>query len=367
MLQNVKRRPTTGTAPKGAAGPRAKGSGGVFPVRPGVWRVDIELPRDTVTGKRRRISRNIEGTRNEAEVALSRLRVADREKRLPTGGTSARSVRAALDLYITAAETGQLELAPRTIVTTRSAANTMCSVLLLGDRPFGRLTLSRLTWQDIEQMYSMMRSQGLSVDWVRRSATVLSRTLEFARKRGLIDSNPAKDATRPRSTRSKPHSPTAAEVRSTLDFVRSQDAEFADAVTVLVSTGMRKGELLGLQWENFDAGNAELHVESAITDAGSGRGILRKPTKRSDWRDVPLTAQALAAIHRQHERARERGAMIESTDYVFSNPLDSSLPYRPDTFSDRWLAELDPVCWTRGFVRFRVVGVGASGQCTRLG
>ena len=97
----------------------------MFPVRPGVWRVDIELPRDKVTGKRRRISRNVEGTRNEAEVALSRLRVADREKRLPSGGTSARSVRAALDLYLAAAETGQIELAPRTVVTTRSAASTM--------------------------------------------------------------------------------------------------------------------------------------------------------------------------------------------------------------------------------------------------
>ena len=145
----------------------------MFPVRPGVWRVDIELPGDKVTGKRRRISRYVEGTRNEAEVALSRLRVADREKRLPSGGTSARSVRAALDLYLAAAETGQIELAPRTVVTTRSAASTMCSGLLLGDRPFGQLKLNRLTWQDIEQMYAAMRSQGLSVDWVRRSATVL--------------------------------------------------------------------------------------------------------------------------------------------------------------------------------------------------
>ena len=321
MAQNVKR-PTSSGSASSANLPRAKGSGGVFPVRPGVWRVDIELPRDKVTGKRRRISRYVESTRNEAEVALSRLRVADCEKRLPSGGTSARSVRAALDLYLAAAETGQIELAPRTVVTTRSAASTMCSVLLLGDRPFGELKLNRLTWQDIEQMYAAMRSQGLSVDWVRRSATVLSRALEFARKRGLIDSNPAKDATRPRSARSKPHSPTGDDVRSTLAHVRLQDAEFADAVTVLASTGMRKGELLGLQWENFDAKNGEIHVEAAITDAGPGRGILRKPTKRNDWRDVPLTAQALAATNRQRERACERSAKVRPTDYVFSNPGD---------------------------------------------
>ena len=36
-----------------APGPRAKGSGGVFPIRPEVWRVDIELPRE---GRRRNMA-----------------------------------------------------------------------------------------------------------------------------------------------------------------------------------------------------------------------------------------------------------------------------------------------------------------------
>jgi len=67
------------------SGLRAKGSGGVYAIRPGAWRVDIELPRDKVTGKRRRVSRYIEGARSMAEVELSRLRVADNEKRLIWG------------------------------------------------------------------------------------------------------------------------------------------------------------------------------------------------------------------------------------------------------------------------------------------
>ena len=95
--------------------PRRKGSGCIIRLRPGVWRVDIELTRDPITGRRRRISRRIKGTRNDAEVALSRLKVAREERRLPVGGTSARSVRAALDAYVEAAELGQIELAPRTI------------------------------------------------------------------------------------------------------------------------------------------------------------------------------------------------------------------------------------------------------------
>jgi hypothetical protein len=65
------------------------------------------------------------GSREDAEIALARLKVADHEKRLPTGGSRARSVTAAFQLYLQAVDAGLVELAPRTRVTVRSATNTM--------------------------------------------------------------------------------------------------------------------------------------------------------------------------------------------------------------------------------------------------
>lgn len=300
-------------------------------------RVDVEVGPDNVTGRRRRVSRQVEGSRRDAEAALARLKVAAEQRKMTSGRASVRSVRAVLDLYLEAADAGTIELAPRTLLTSRSAANTMCSTRLLDNRAFGSLQLNGLTWREIEEMYGAMRTDGASSDWVRRCATVLSRALDFGRKRGLIDSNPAKDATRPRTNRSKPVSPKADDVRDVVAVAEQRDPEIADAVGVLVATGMRKGELLGLQWADLDLERSEVHVAWAITDAGPGKGVLRKPTKRNDWRDVPLTAGAAAAIRRQHERAFElRGKAPFPTDYVFPSPLDPAVPHRPDTFGDRW-------------------------------
>lgn len=316
---------------------RSKGSGGIFLVRDGVWRVDVEVGRDKATGRRRRVSRQVEGSRRDAEAALARLKVAAEQRKVTSGRSSARSVRAVLDLYLEAADAGTIELAPRTLLTSRSAANTMCSTRLLDNRTFGSLQLHRLTWREIEEMYGAMRTAGASSDWVRRCATVLSRSLDFGRKRGLIDSNPAKDAARPRTNRSKPVSPKADEVRDVVAVAEQRDPEIADAVRMLASTGMRKGELLGLQWADVDLERSEVHVAWAITDAGPGKGVLRKETKRNDWRDVPLTEGAAAAIRRQHGRAFDlRGREPLPTDYVFPNPFDPAAPYRPDTFGDRW-------------------------------
>jgi integrase len=245
-------------------------------------------------------------------------------------------VRDAFDVYLEAAESGQIELAPRTIVTTRSAANTMSSTRLLDGREFGRVPLSKLHWQTIDELYGEMKAAGLGTDWIRRCATVLSRSLDFARKRGLIDSNPAKDATRPKSTRSKPFAPTVDDVREVLVGVREQDEEFADAVTVLAGTGMRKAELLALRWADVDFKLDEIHVASAITDAGPGRGVVRKPTKKSDWRDVPLSQQTRGALVRQRDRAEQAWGDFDDRSYVFPSANGPAVPWRPDSFTDRW-------------------------------
>lgn len=320
------------------SGRRVRGSGGIFPIREGLWRVDVEISRDPVTGHRRRVSRQVRGTRKDAEVELARLRVADHERRLSTGGTRARTVDAVFELYVSAIETGVIELAPSTIVTSRGACRRMADMIVDGQR-FGSIRLNRLTWQEIEGLYAAMRRDGFATDWVRRCATVLTRALELARKRGLVDTNPSKDAARPRTVRSKPFAPTADEVRQLLARVRERDAELGDAVTILASTGMRKGELLALRWCDVDIRGRQVEVAASITDGGKGVGILRKPTKRADWRDVPLTAGAAAAFERQQER---RTALLRQdprpNDYVFPALFEGTVPMRPDALSNRWAA-----------------------------
>jgi len=285
------------------------------------------------------VSRRVRGTRDDAEAALAKLRVADHDGRLPRPGTAARTVRAALDDYVDAARVGIVEMAPKTVVTTRSAATTMRTVELPDGRVFGDIALSKLRWEDIELLYQTLRQAGRSAATVRRKATVLAQALDRARKRGLLDHNPARDAARPKLVRTKPHSPAAAEVDAVVAAAATMDAEIADAVVILAGTGMRMGELLGLQWTEVDLSILVVVVCWSITDGGPGVGILRKPTKRSDWRDVPLTTAASAALRRQAQRNRERFALEPGQGhYVFPGLRGPDVPHRPDTFGDRWVA-----------------------------
>lgn len=315
---------------------RKRGSGGIFVVRPGVFRVDLEIRRDPVTGRRRRVSRTVSGTLGDAEVALASLKLADHQRRLPQSATNARSVKALLDLYVGDAESGKVRLAPATVVTTRSAAKTMSETVLSDGREFGDLRLSKLTWREIEDLYTSMQRDGAGADWTRRCATVLSRALERGKKYGLLDTNPEKDADRPKSVRTKPFAPSSKDVLELLARVTDRDPEVGDMATVLASTGMRPGELLALKWEDLDDAG-EVHIAHAIVDGGRGVGVTRQPTKRADWRDVPLTDGAQAAFHRQRVRRSEITGSVRRDEYVFPGDVDGRVPQRPDRLSYRWL------------------------------
>jgi integrase len=278
---------------------RAKGSGGIIDLGEGKWKIDIEIGRDPITKRRRRVARHVLGTREDAEIALARLRVADHEKRLQ-GGTRARSAGAALDQYIREVESGFSELEPQTIVTCRSAAKKMRTTELADGRMFGSILLSRLNWRDVEALYEAMRSSGSGADWVRRSATVLTQALELARRKGLVSSNPAKGA------------------------------------ALLIATGMRRGELLALRWSDINWAHEELHVNKSLSDGGRGVGIVVKSTKRSDWRDVPLTKSALNALRKHRDQLPEPRPTDLADRFVFTiDPLGKT-PMRPDRFTDRW-------------------------------
>jgi integrase len=165
----------------------------------------------------------------------------------------------------------------------------------------------------------------------------LTQALELARKRGLIHGNPAKDAARPRTARTKPVAPSAHELRTALADATRRDAEIADAVALLASTGMRKGELLALRWADVDLLRGEVHVAASVADGGPGVGLVRKATKRADWRDVPLTDSAIEVLERQRARtAAVFGTQRPESSFVFASTADGSAPIRPDTFTDRW-------------------------------
>src|SRR5713226_5982881 len=88
---------------------------------------------------------------------------------------------------------------------------------------------------------------------------------------------------------------------------RPQKGDRLEALYVLaVATGLRQGELLGLQWEDADLAGAALHVRHTLHEL-NGRLWIGEPKTTRARRQVDLPAVAVAALRDHREGMTTEG------------------------------------------------------------
>ena len=78
-----------------------------------------------------------------------------------------------------------------------------------------------------------------------------------------------------------------------------------------------------------------MHVAFAIADAALGVGLVRKSTKESDWRDVPLIDSVREAFERQLARSTRTSQERRPGEHIFAGGPEVIQLIRPDSLSDR--------------------------------
>lgn len=205
----------------------------------------------------------------------------------------------------------------------------------------GNLKLQALSPAHLNKLYGTLRESGkkngsgLGGSAVKNVHKTIRRALGDAVKWGLLARNVADLADPPRATPPQIKTWTPDELRAFLGFA-AQDRHYA-AWLLASSTGMRRGEVLGLKWADIDFGKSRLMIRRSLVLAKSVATWSEPKTPRSR-RSVPLTQELIAAL-KAHKaaQAQERlkaGPAYDDQDLVFCNE-DGTLLH-PDTFSKRF-------------------------------
>ncbi len=196
----------------------------------------------------------------------------------------------------------------------------------------GPVRLAELTPEHIDRLYSDLidgRYVGATPATVQHVHRTLRSALNTAVRRRLVAWNPALHVDLPEHRRARGSVWEPAQVGAFLDFTREH--RLYALFHLIAFTGMRRGEAIGLHWEDVNLAAQLVVVQWQVTDAGDGPKL--GPTKTAaGGRVVPIdgfTAEVLARhLARQQRERRAWAEAAEDLDLVFSREDGALL--RPD-------------------------------------
>jgi integrase len=221
----------------------------------------------------------------------------------------------------------------------------------------GAVPLLGLTAARLNSFYAELLSVGsgagdrrLSTTSVRRVHSTLHKALADAVRWGCIARNPADQSDPPRARSPEMRIWTPDQLRAFVESVRG-DRLYA-AWMLAATTGMRRGELLGLRWSDVDLEAATLTVNQ-IRTVVAYEVVTLTPKTDKGRRTIALDGKTLSALraHRvaqNGERLMLGPAYTNDGDLVFTRPDGSGI--HPERLS-RWFGQR---CRTAGLPAIRL-------------
>ena len=170
------------------------------------------------------------------------------------------------------------------------------------------------------------RGKGLSPTTVRRVHATLRRAFRDAVRWGLLEKNPVESCDPPRQARTDAmRTWSLEELRTFLELTK--DDEWAELWLLLATTGMRRGEALGLRWADVDLRTCVISIRQTIVLVGH-RPHIAEPKSARSRRVVVLDANTADALTRLRTNATPRDFVFRTADGDPIHPAAVSRRFR---------------------------------------
>ena len=172
----------------------------------------------------------------------------------------------------------------------------------------------------VERIESKQQPKGLSAKTVRNINQVISSAMEFAKSQRLIAANPTDGCALPKLEHREVKTLPAEQLAS---FLReAKESGVFELYYIELATGLRRGELLGLKWEDIDLEHGSLRVRRQVSRINGE--VVEAPLKtKNSYRSVSIGADAVEILKGQKRKVNG------TSEYVFPSPGGG--PISPDS------------------------------------
>lgn len=176
----------------------------------------------------------------------------------------------------------------------------------------GKAYLKELKPEQVQRFYNERKASGLSSRTVRYIHTVLHEALEQAVKNNLIVRNVCKSTTLPKQEKREMRVLSVEEQNRFMDALSAN--KMGIAFKLFLASGMRRGELLGLNWKNVDLKEGVIRVTRSLSrtkvnfDNESKENktaiLIQKPKTKKGERTIPLFSSIISDL-KEHKAAEK--------------------------------------------------------------
>ena len=275
--------------------------------------------RDPLSGMRKWRNVGTYRTKREAEAAeRDALQARDRGTLLDPAKTTIAEL---LDNWLTAKSPD---------VTPQTAAGYEITIRVHLTPALGTVKVQQLTPARVQAQYAHWREAGMSERTMLDCHLRLSQALDMAVRFRIIPVNPCTLVTPPKKATAKPEVWNTQEAMTFL--ATAADDRLSPLWHLLLLEGMRRGEALGLRWQDVNWERGTAHISQSVrAGIAKGEAIIQPRTKtKSGARTVKLSGATVAALkaHRTAQASR-RLAAAAWTDHDLILTTGKGTPINP--------------------------------------
>jgi integrase len=137
---------------------------------------------------------------------------------------------------------------------------------------------------------------------------------------------------------------TRAQVAQLRESVLAERPDLWPPLMFMLRTGLRKGEMLALQWGNISEDGTFMEVRRTVTHTRTGKWTYGEPKTDASWRPIELAPAAQQLL----EKLQAERSTSSPQDFVFV--MNTGQPWNPSTF-DKYAAEYLTI---EGETKFRI-------------
>lgn len=196
-------------------------------------------------------------------------------------------------------------------------------------KELGKKLVKNIRGEHIQKLYNDLSRQGYSKSTISLIHVLLGSLLKQAEKNELIKKNPVDLVTLPRAEKKKERRVLTREEQEILIHEITGD-ELEPIVLLGLATGMRIGELTGLEWSDIDFMNSELTVSGTLKCTREGMVYFKdSPKTDNSKRKIPLLPKSELMLKKIRLQQREQ-ILKQGTAWKPDKGLDNLVFTRQD-------------------------------------